>query len=373
MQLTENQLAAAQLMLQPHTRIGGYAGTGKSVTVAEACRQALADKTKVTVAAPTNKAAMVLRRVVPQGIPISTLHALTTTPSEVPEKDEEGKVVGTRMAFSPKSEPVPEHVIIDEASMLGESFLERVKHLLKSYSLVGDPFQLPPVKDRQILDENNCNAMLTEVMRQAADNPALAYATELRSGGRRKAQEFGLRAENGIKAADIQEMADDNAICITYTNADRHWFNREIRKFSTGRARWHPRVGDKVVCRTSDIERGLFKGLAGKIASVEGAEDDYAYVHVAWDGPCGTLEHKIDARHLAGKHVPWDDQFGDHIEYGFAVTCHAAQGSSWDRVFLVPNVRLLLRNQGPIGMRRWMYTGLTRVTGAGEVTIVDNG
>ena len=372
--LTKDQGQACQAMLRHGHRIGGYAGTGKSVTIGAACEMARATSTKLILATPTNKAAHVLRQIVRGAAPVMTLHSLTTTPGEVPEYDEEsGKIIGTKMVFTAKASPIKEHVVIDEGSMLGGHFFKRIEHLFESYAIVGDPFQLPPVKDTQLLSEDSCDVMLTEVMRQAQDNPALAYATELRQGGRRRAQEFGISVTDGIYAKDLGPMGEPDAICITFTNSDRHWFNQQIRLARTGSKHWCPREGDKLIARYTDHESGVYNGMTGNVAEVFGAEDDRVTVRVSWAGdpPLDKL-HVIDARRLRGREVAFDDRFGDHIEYGYAVTCHAAQGSSWGSVYVVPNIRVLLKHQGREGMRRWMYTAITRVAGTGEVRILDN-
>jgi exodeoxyribonuclease-5 len=76
-------------------------------------------------------------------------------------------------------------VIIDEASMIGNSFLKAIVDIVKKNNLkllfVGDPFQLPPVSDRcSIFDGSLATYTLTTVHRQLGGNPILEKANEFR-------------------------------------------------------------------------------------------------------------------------------------------------------------------------------------------------
>ena len=51
------------------------------------------------------------------------------------------------------------------------------------------------------------------------------------------------------------------------------------------------------------------------------------------------------------------------FDFGHALTVHKAQGSQWDRVFLINESGLFYPNN-----RRWLYTGITRA--AKQITAV---
>ena len=49
--------------------------------------------------------------------------------------------------------------------------------------VLGDPFQLPPVQGAGYFTSNDPDVMLTEIHRQAADNPIIRMSMEIREGG----------------------------------------------------------------------------------------------------------------------------------------------------------------------------------------------
>jgi len=46
------------------------------------------------------------------------------------------------------------------------------------------------------------------------------------------------------------------------------------------------------------------------------------------------------------------------VKFGYAITCHKAQGGEWNNVFL--NIEPALMNQSRENQYRWMYTAITR-------------
>ena len=49
--------------------------------------------------------------------------------------------------------------------------------------VLGDPFQLPPVQGAGFFTAHEPDIMLTEIHRQAADNPIIRMSMEIREGG----------------------------------------------------------------------------------------------------------------------------------------------------------------------------------------------
>jgi exodeoxyribonuclease-5 len=54
----------------------------------------------------------------------------------------------------------------------------------KPVLVLGDPFQLPPIEGAGFFTEAKPDIMLTEIHRQAADDPIMQLATRIRSDGR---------------------------------------------------------------------------------------------------------------------------------------------------------------------------------------------
>jgi exodeoxyribonuclease-5 len=158
----------------------GAAGTGKSTVVGEIINRikqynSLMD---ISLCATTHRAAAVLSDIVNE--PVSTGHALFKLRPGVTKYGKETlKNVGiSEVQFDSV-------VIIDEASMIGNQFLEAIVKVVKHRNLkllfVGDPFQLPPPSDTcSIFDGSLITFKLTTVHRQVGDNPILDKATEFR-------------------------------------------------------------------------------------------------------------------------------------------------------------------------------------------------
>jgi hypothetical protein len=93
------------------------------------------------------------------------------------------------------------------------------------------------------------------------------------------------------------------------------------------------RVGDRVLCRHNDERLGLRNGTR---ATVIALDDDQLMMHT--DG--GALR-TVDRRYAA-----------EHLEHGYALTGHAAQGATVERAFV------LLHDQG--ALQEWGYVACTR-------------
>ncbi len=158
---------------QPVFRLFGYAGTGKT-TLARAIAEGVDGE--VAFAAFTGKAALVLRG---RGcVGASTIHSLIYRSRG---GDEEGpNFVLNRQGAASKAELI----IIDECSMVDEELGRDLLSFGKPVLVLGDPAQLPPVKGGGFFTEAEPDAMLTEVHRQAKDDPIIHLSMTVREGGR---------------------------------------------------------------------------------------------------------------------------------------------------------------------------------------------
>ncbi len=207
------QLLAVQKALAPasETRemcIIGAAGTGKTTVVKE-IRRRLQDEGRLPIyghnhkylpfGAPsicfcsfTNRAVRNLRRVLPSDLADNciTIHALLEYYFEFFEEldEESGKVITKRRAIPARSKLNPLHglkfLVVDESSMVGTDLWSQLYESLDAdckIIFLGDLNQLPPVYSSAILgyklvDSKIPVVELTQVYRQALDNPILAFA-----------------------------------------------------------------------------------------------------------------------------------------------------------------------------------------------------
>src|SRR5690606_12714869 len=82
-------------------------------------------------------------------------------------------------------------VIIDECSMVDEQMGKDLESFGVKILVLGDPFQLPPVKGQGYFTDAQPDFLLTEIHRQAADNPIIRLATDVRSAGRLRYGSYG--------------------------------------------------------------------------------------------------------------------------------------------------------------------------------------
>ena len=162
----------------------GSAGTGKTTVIGEIIERAkdINDMIPVALCASTHRAARVLADTI-----VLIGKDQTTTAHKLfklrPTVSASGKELITSSG-SCKIKP-GSLVIIDEASMIGNSFLKAIVDIVKKKNLkllfVGDNYQLPPPKDKCcIFDGSLPTFTLTTIHRQLKDNPILAKATEFR-------------------------------------------------------------------------------------------------------------------------------------------------------------------------------------------------
>ncbi|MCX7899260.1 MAG: AAA family ATPase, partial [Methylocystis sp.] len=169
-------------------RLFGYAGTGKSTLARHLAEHVDGD---VAFAAFTGKAALVMRS---KGCKDArTIHSLIyrATDSETEEP-----------SFVLNDESDAAHaqlIVIDECSMVDEELGRDLLSFGKKVLVLGDPAQLPPVKGGGFFTKAEPDVMLTEVHRQAADNPIIRLSMTIREGG---ALERGVYGDTRIVARD---------------------------------------------------------------------------------------------------------------------------------------------------------------------------
>lgn len=301
--------------------LSGCAGTGKTTLVKGLRREHV-------LCAPTNKAARRLEQVT--GRPTTTVHSLIYgAPTEhwlKPDgstcrgwEDDDGVkhpppgCPGCRCTREIRFDPPAgledtRLVVVDEASMIGRELAADIREAVRRHLddaqvlWVGDPAQLPPVKDEPGVDLHTADVMLTQVWR--ADGGILRIATEIRQAesfadleailGRAAAGAYAdVRVhEGGVEALAEWRVADESRMAITHTNRDRQAINHHVhhllepRRAARGvggplcpgdrlllRANVRGRGGD-VVMRNSEVYALLdVDRLEGELYLVEGRLD----------------------------------------------------------------------------------------------------
>src|SRR5215475_887427 len=152
-------------------RLFGYAGTGKT-TLARHVAGGLDGK--VLYAAFTGKAAQVMRNKGCMGA--STIHSLIYKALESDEETPSFELWDDAPASKAKL------IVIDECSMVDAELGRDLMSFGVPVLVLGDPAQLPPIQGGGFFTENEPDAMLTEVHRQAQNDPIVRMSMDVREG-----------------------------------------------------------------------------------------------------------------------------------------------------------------------------------------------
>ena len=233
---------------------------------------------------------------------------------------------------------------------------------------LGDPAQLPPVKGAGYFTQGvRPDTMLTEIHRQARDNPIIRAATDVREGRRLRHGWMGETVEIGRpgerSAADV--AAADQIICGK--NRTRQSFNERLRKHH-GFAGVLPQPGDRLICTRNDWGLGILNGMMFEVRKVLDTHGDHVHMSVlnADEPEARPLETKVhksffDPQVEAPK--PWELRGTQQFDFGYAITCHKAQGSQWDHVVVYDQSETF-----GDAARSWLYTAITRASN--QLTLV---
>ena len=224
---------------------------------------------------------------------------------------------------------------------------ERVGKDLLSFGckvlVLGDPFQLPPIYGGGFFTDAEPDVVLTEVHRQALDNPILHLATELRQTGCLPRQHPLL----------VKSLTPDMALAVDQLivgrNRTRRACNRRMRAL-LGRESEFPEPGDKVVCLRNNHDLGL---LNGATYIVTRSRQNGAGLELKLDEDLEVLVHPEPF--LGGDVEWWREREAEKFDYGYALTCHKSQGSQWDKVGVIDESRAFGAHAA-----RWLYTAVTR-------------
>ncbi|KQT86092.1 ATP-dependent RecD-like DNA helicase [Aurantimonas sp. Leaf443] len=351
----------------PVFRLFGYAGTGKT-TLARHFADGIDGA--VQFAAFTGKAAQVLRS---KGAKSArTIHSLIYRPrGEETVADETSGTSRISPTFSlNRQSPVAKAklVVVDECSMVDEALGRDLMSFGTPILVLGDPGQLPPVSGGGFFTEAEPDFLLTEVHRQARDNPILDLALQVREGRELVLGDYG-KARVITKRQVEQEAVLAADQVLVGTNRTRRRYNARLRELK-GFEGPLPLAGDKLVCLRNDPAKGLLNGSLWKVmtASRETVKPGVNLIVKPDDDDIDQGAAKIRLLKAAFEdpdaEVPWATKKRfDDFDFGYALTVHKAQGSQWNDVMLFDESFAFRETR-----ERWLYTAVTRA--AETLTIV---
>ncbi len=337
-------------------RLFGYAGTGKTTLARHMAEQA---DGRVLFAAFTGKAAHVMRQRGCHGA--TTIHSLIYRPRGDSGAD------GPSFSLNHDSDAADaELIIIDECSMVDVELGSDLLSFGTKVLVLGDPAQLPPVKGGGFFTEAEPDIMLTEVHRQAADNPIIAMSMDIREGKRIDYGRYGesqVISRNDIDSSDI--MAADQV--LVGTNRTRRGFNARIREL-LGFDDPMPHADDKLVCLRNNKSKGLLNGGIWKVSALYGERKGLLKMDIVPEDEISqkTVRVGVNPAFFEGRESQLsygERRKSDEFDYGYTLTVHKSQGSQWDNVVLFDESGAFREHQ-----IRWLYTAVTRASE--RITIV---
>jgi len=419
---------------------GGFAGTGKSTILPHMIEKFGLDATDVSFCAPTGKAAKVMgNKLKAEGIFIrpTTIHKLIYLPKSgtadavAKEIDQlckhidyiASKGVNGQKHFDRKYHdlsmddlrtalnrleidmarllsaddgpkfrlkdrldfpPQTKLIVVDEASMCGGLVANDLAYFGVPILAIGDPGQLPPVKDTHGFNVKHPDAFLTEIHRQAKDNPIIYLATRAREGKDLKVGDYGDGVEVVARRDDTATLdLDRDAILLVGTHRKKWQVTEKIRE-GLGYTDSGPYAGEPLmVCKNStkipamvngtivecmtdwgDLQRGN-DIMTIRVKDVEDDSDVYPE-HLMVCAQSLFEEHVLRQRgaYTAKPNKAFDaKRRREHLDWAHALTVHKAQGSQWDDVVLHDESGVFRQDAA-----KWLYTGVTRA--AKRLTVI---
>jgi exodeoxyribonuclease-5 len=336
-------------------RLFGYAGTGKTTLVKHIAEGV---DGKVLFAAFTGKAACVMRS---KGCySASTIHSLIYKARESGEETPSFELWNDAPASKAKL------IIIDECSMVDAELARDLMSFGVPLLVLGDPAQLPPIHGGGFFTDAKPDAMLTEVHRQAQDDPIVRLSMEIRAGNPLTQGQYGETQVVRRDALDPKRVLDADQLLVG-RNVTRRAYNARLRE-RRGFADALPMAGDKLVCLRNNRRKGLFNGGLWMVKESPKARRQIIRMRLKPDEDLGERLIKVSVRPecFTGtiEEFDWPQRKAyDEFDFGYVLTVHKAQGSQWDDVVLFDESGAFPDNRD-----RWLYTGVTRA--AKRLTIV---
>lgn len=381
----------------------GFAGTGKTTLAQHIASQV---DGPVLFAAFTGKAASVLASKGCDGA--STLHRLVYSvqnvddaallelrdavlqeedPAEQKRLQRELRALQQRLnhdrySINPESPLASaDLLILDECSMVNDRLGRDVLSFGCPVLVLGDPGQLPPPQGAGFFSGEHVipDVMLTEIHRQAADNPIIRLAHAVRTGettsdtlydGKRTFHESITRRSLPECVRYWRQLAAEERReppqLLTGDNNLRRALNVAARGAPIRDRTRAPRAGEPIVFLRNSPDYGVFNGqLATVLTDVDLAPDEtHGVADVMVDGrtiyslPLDfTVLDEYASDGFVGTIAPPHDRNLVPADYGYGLTVHKAQGSEFPDVILVDSG---FGHWNTALRRQWFYTAVTR-------------
>ena len=401
---------------EPMVSLQGYAGSGKTTLLRFIIRRLRNDFQDVFLAAPTHKAAEVLRNKTNRDV--RTVHSLFAMKPVwdgkggykfVPSNDQPERFVGKSL------------LVIDEASMVPQEIYDEIEKAVKKRPLTvvfcGDPAQLPPVNESRSPALFQPGDKLQEIVRQERGNPIIGLSMEIRES------QGSSKTNVDSDLWDRVQTETNQGKGIHRVSSREALLTQAVSEFETERCQKHPSHARMIAYRNKTVD--TYNDLARQLVYEDRAEEDFIegewlVANDPWYRNSEDLRPVIQnseevvvldkepaellgfdswileiAANTDGDNIRYietlqkseEDRFASKLEflkdralnkggnwkkyyhykeafcncsYNFAVTAHKSQGSTFEKVFV--DVNDLLSCPNPEEVYRLLYVAVTRAS-----------
>lgn len=387
----------------------GPAGSGKT-TLSSELINAILGKYTIKVTATTHKALKVLRDMLklPDDIQTSTIH------SHLALKMQTNFITGAMDLVQDTRKTVPrvDVLFVDESSMASDVLFKHAENCVerrqaKIIIFIGDAMQLAPVEGGYCpVFDINYRYQLTEVVRQAADNPIIQLATEIRKDIESKqfrSQQELIELFHKYKSDKIlipkdkneffslyfDEILNKEKFICTYTNDAMNIYNKFCRNIIKQQPKDDFIVGDEVVflehhsigdeaihvnneivtiteCTLKDYHLAPVKYWDCKDDKGESFNVIASEYKQQWNKFLNNLSYTAKSLPKEDRRNAWvefyaNKAFMSNVAFTYAGTTHKSQGSSYDETYVdIDEIFNAWRYQEAEMIFRLLYVACTR-------------
>jgi exodeoxyribonuclease V len=278
-------------------RLFGYAGTGKT-TLARHIAEGVDGSVKY--AAFTGKAALVMRNKGCDGA--STIHSLIYRARETREE------IPTFELWDDAPASKAKLIVIDECSMVDAELGRDLMSFGCPLLVLGDPAQLPPIQGAGFFTNAEPDAMLTEVHRQAQDDPIVRLSMDVREGRAIQPGQYGESEVIHRSELDPNRVMEADQVLVGRNNT-RRAYNMRIRE-KQGITDPLPVAGDKLVCLRNNRKKALFNGGLWRVKARAQSKSRIVTMRLVPDEELAAKAVKVSVRAdcFAGgiEDIPWE-------------------------------------------------------------------
>jgi len=387
--------------------LSGYAGTGKTTCISHF----LKSKSSFALAAPTHKAIKVLCE--KTGKAGTTLHALLGLKPNVNLEDFDFNNPIFDVFKTPQLTDY-DFIVLDECSMINSDLYKIITQQAKLYQtkiiFVGDEKQLPPVKEdiSKAFAENDI-IFLNKIERTDKDNPLMPLFSEVRENIHNKDFQISLEhkdslvEDKGFQFFREQEQFVMEAVKLFPENRVLAWTNKEVSFYnylirdiiqqteepfivgdilmSYGTNKQIINSEDYTVLDVNHTTKEMLKGYELIISDPIGIQRQIFVLDTKDE--VSLNRYKTSLKGLlerAKKYKTWSDFYAykekinlmqdiydneellikKDIDYGYCLTCHRAQGSTYKNVSII--LYDIMKNKNHVDRNKRLYVALTKAS-----------